>query len=151
MSDSEEEVKADDEAWREEAAAELLEQERALPTNRAIIRYNGGTAAWRANMYITSASKRAGNEEYNEQQLAHRRDLNKRGITDLSGRVLTNGEVYDMARAERRKQAREEAAKLGFYIKPGRPPLPPGIAAIPKKAIEPLSLDEMIILGEPKA
>ena len=151
MSDGEEEVKADDEAWKQEAAAELLEQERALPTNRAIIRYRGGTAEWRANMYMAAASKRAGNAEYNEEQLAHRRDLNKRGVTDLSGRVLTNGEVYDLARAARRKEAREEAAKLGLYIKVGRPPLPPGVAAIPKKAIEPLSLDEMIILGEPKA
>lgn len=151
MSDSEEEVKADDEAWRAEAAADLQDQERALPTNRAIIRYKGGTAEWRANMYLAAASKRAGNDDYNARQLAHRRDLNKHDIRDLSGRLLTNGEVYDIARAERRRAAREEAAKLGLYIKPGRPPLPPGVAAIPKKAIEPLSLDEMIILGEPKA
>jgi hypothetical protein len=58
---------------------------------------------------------------------------------------------YNEARRKRREEAYEELRKAGFYVKSGRPAIPPGATLIPKAAIEPVSIDELVLLGDPMA
>jgi hypothetical protein len=59
--------------------------------------------------------------------------------------------IYNENRRKRREEAYEELRKAGFQVKPGRPKIPPGAMAIPKAAIEPVSIDELVLLGDPRA
>lgn len=59
--------------------------------------------------------------------------------------------IYNENRRKRREEAYEELRKAGYIVRPGRPKIPPGAVAIPKAAIEPVSIDELVLLGDPRA
>lgn len=154
---------------------DLRQREAALPASRAMIRFRGGTKEWKANMYMARASKRVGDAEYNEAQRKRREEkvpgcpeegwkayekyLEVNPEADAKDKeekrkelkVMTFGDLYNLNRRKQNQRALEDMKAAGLYVKPGRPALPPGAAAIPKAAIEPISLDEMVILGEPNA
>ena len=159
----------------EDAIEDLRQRELALPASRAMIRFRGGTKEWKANMYMTRASKRVGDAEYNEKQRLRREErvpgCPEEGWKEYDKwladnpktedrekeekrkelKIMTFGDLYNLNRRKQNQKALEDMLAAGLYVKKGRPALPPGAAAIPKAAIEPISLDEMVILGEPNA
>jgi hypothetical protein len=159
----------------EEVIEDLRQKELALPASRAMIRFRGGTKEWKANMYIARASKRVGDQEYNEKQKARREEPvpgcpeeaweaykkwegENPGATSLQReakrkelKVMNYGDLYNHNRRLQNQRALEDMKAAGLYVKIGRPAIPPGAAAIPRAAIEPITMDEMVILGEPNA
>jgi hypothetical protein len=126
-----------------EAAEEMDEKEKvevpadadAHITNRAFIRYAAGSAVWRAKQYEVRAAGRVRSEEYKEH---------------LKENWETKKDEYNKQRREQRAKAIADLLARGYIVKTGRPAIPPGAVAIPKKAIEPVTLDELVVLGDPR-
>ena len=114
---------------------EVPEDADAHITNRAFIRYSAGSAVWRAKQYEVQAAGRIRNEEYKE-HLRNNWDARK--------------DEYNKQRREQRAKAIEDLKARGYIVKTGRPAIPLGAVAIPKKAIEPVTLDELVVLGDPR-
>ena len=104
-------------------------------TSRAFIRYEAGSAVWRAKQYEVQATARARSDEYRAWQRQN---------------WAAKKDEYNKQRHEQRMAAIADLKARGYVIKTGRPAMPPGAVAIPTKAIEPVTLDELVVLGDPR-
>jgi len=92
-----------------------------IPNPRAMYRYKAGTAVWLANRVMKKSEGRMRSGDYRAK---------------LRANWHANKARYEAQRAARKAQAIADLKAQGFMVKTGRPPLPPGVAAIPKAAIE---------------
>ena len=110
----------------------------ALPEikHRSTLRFKAGSAVWRDNMYTVGTSSRdpEKHQAYLEYQKSNWEEKKDR---------------YNKQRRKQRDEAKKDLEKLGYIINDGRPKVPRGATMVPKELVEPIKMDELVLIGEP--
>ena len=67
----------------------------------------------------------------------------------LKGNWEEKKAAYNKQRKEKREEAKKDLANYGYIINDGRPKLPRGATMVPKELVEPIKMDELVLIGEP--
>ena len=110
----------------------------ALPEikHRSTLRFKAGSAVWRDNMYTVGTSSRdpEKHQAYLEYQKSNWEEKKA---------------AYNKQRKQQREDAKKDLANYGYIINDGRPKVPRGATMVPKELVEPIKLDELVLIGEP--